>query len=96
MSNLEQLFIMLSAVAGSTALWKYFETRLKTRAEQRKLAMENSDGSLYREDLKMRVERLQADLEEATESIIQLTKKVAELETENKYLKKEIEDLKSK
>ena len=96
MSAIEQLFLTITAIAGSTALWKFFETRLKTRAEQKKLEMTNSDGTLYREDLKMRIERLQADLEEATESIIQLTKKVAELETENKFLKKEIEDLKNK
>jgi len=96
MSELEQIFITLTAIAGSTALWKFFETRLKTRAEQRKLEMENSDGSLYREDMRMRIEQLQKDLEEATDSIIALTKKVAELETENKFLKKEIEELKNK
>jgi len=96
MSELEQIFITLTAIAGSTALWKFFETRLKTRAEQKKLEMENSDGSLYREDMRMRIEQLQKDLEEATDSIIALTKKVAELETENKFLKKEIEELKNK
>ena len=96
MGNLEQFFIMLTAVAGSTAIWKYLESRLKIRAEQRKIEMENSDGSQFREDLKKRVEELSKDLEEATEKIIQLTKKVAELETENKYLHKEIEELKNK
>jgi len=96
MSIVEQLFITLTAVAGSTALWGYFGQRLKAKAEQRKLEMENSDGSLYREDMRMRIEQLQKDLEEATDSILALTKKVAELETENKFLKKEIEELKNK
>ena len=94
MSALEQLFLTITAIAGSGVMWKFFETRLKARAEQKKMMMLNSDSSQYREDLKMRVERLSADLEEATEKIIELTKKVAELETENKYLHKEIEELK--
>ena len=96
MDSLEQFFLLLTAVAGSTAIWKFFETRLKTKAEQKKIMYENSDSSQYRADLKDRVEKLQQDLEEATEKILELTKKVAELETENKYLKKEIDILKSK
>ena len=96
MSALEQFFLMITALAGSAGLWKFVEQRLKVKAEQKKLMIENSDSNQYREDLKMRIERLQADLEEATEKIIELTTKVASLETENKYLKKEIEDLKNK
>ena len=96
MSALEQFFLMITALAGSTALWKFFETRLKARAEQKKIMIENSDTNQYREDLKMRVERLQEDLEEATKKILELTTKVASLETENKFLKKEVEELKNK
>ena len=43
MSALEQFFLMITALAGSTALWKFFETRLKARAEQKKIMIENSD-----------------------------------------------------
>lgn len=96
MNNLEQLFVMLTAVAGSTALWKFFETRLKARMDRQKEKEQNSDSSQYREDLKARVEKMSQDLEEAQAKILQLTEEVAELRVENTYLKKEIERLKDK
>ena len=96
MTNLEQLFVMISAVAGSTALWKFFETRLRVKAERQKELEENSDTSQYREDLKARVEKLSKDLETANEQIKALIEEVAILKTENKYLRKEIDRLKEK
>jgi len=96
MSNLEQIFIMIGAIAGSTALWKFFETRMRIKAEQRKEMFDNSDSSQYREDLKERVEKLTKQLEEANKKILALTEKVSALEVENKFLQKEIDILKSK
>ena len=96
MGIVEQVLIMITAVAGSTTIWKYFETRLKTRAEQKRMMIKEGDGAQYRADLQQRVEKLQQDLQDATQQIIELTKKVAELETENKFLKQDIEDLKNK
>lgn len=96
MSAIEQFFLMISAVAGSTAVWKYLESRLKARTERRKLMLENSDTNQYREDLKKRVEEMSEQLEEANLRILKLTEEVAALRTENKYLHKEIEELKNK
>lgn len=96
MTNLEQLFVMISAVAGSTALWKFFETRLKVKTEQQKEQEQNSDSSQYRNDLKARVEKMSKELELANEQIKALIEEVAILKTENKYLRKEIERLKDK
>lgn len=96
MGNLEQFFVMLTAVAGSTALWKFFETRLKMKTDRQKEKEQNSDSSQYRQDLKARVEKMSQDLEEAQEKILQLTEEVAALRVENTYLKKEIERLKDK
>ena len=96
MNNLEQLFVMLTAVAGSTALWKFFETRLKARMDRQKEREENSDNSQYRNDLKARVEQMSIELKEAQDKILALTEEVAELRVENTYLKKEIERLKDK
>ena len=96
MNTVEQIFITISAIAGSTALWKFFETRLKAKMDRNKEIEQNSDTSQYREDLKKRVEQMSAELEEARQMILALTKEVAELRTENKYLKKEIDILKSK
>lgn len=96
MTNLEQMFIAISAIAGSTALWKFAETRITLKAKQKKEREENSDSSLYRMDLMKRVEEMSHELEEARQQILELTKEVAELRTENKFLQKEIEILKSK
>lgn len=96
MEGLEQFFIMLTALAGSTAVWKFFESRMKMKAQQKKDEYENSDNTQYKEDLKKRVEEMSVALEEANQKILKLTEEVAELRTENKYLQKEIDILKSK
>jgi len=96
MDSLEQIFITIGAVAGSAGLWKFFESRMKLKAEMRKSDMDNSDSIQYREDLKERVEKMSQQLEEANQKILVLTQKVAELETENKYLIREIDILKRK
>lgn len=96
MTNLEQLFVMLGGVAGSTALWKFFETRLKIRTEQKQKMMDSSDSSLYRDDMKARIEKMSLDLEEANDKILALIEEVSILKTENKFLKREIERLKEK
>jgi len=96
MEGLEQFFIMLTALAGSTAVWKFFESRMKMKAQQKKEEYDNSDNTQYKEDLKKRVEEMSVALEEANQKILKLTEEVAELRTENKYLQKEIDILKSK
>jgi prefoldin subunit 5 len=50
----------------------------------------------YRDDLKNRVEKMSLALEEANARILELTQKVAELQTENRYLHREIDILKRK
>jgi regulator of replication initiation timing len=67
---------------------------LKLKAEQRKDDIQNNDGVQYRDDLKNRVEKMSLALEEANAKILELTQKVAELETENRYLHREIDILK--
>lgn len=94
MGSSEQILITIGTLAGSAGLWKFFETRLKMRAEQRKDDLRNNDGVQYREDLKERVEKMSLALDEAHAKIIELTQKVAELQTENRYLHREIDILK--
>jgi len=94
MDSTEQILITLGTIAGSAGLWKFFEARLKLKAEQRKDDIQNNDGVQYRDDLKNRVEKMSLALEEANARILELTQKVAELETENRYLHREIDILK--
>jgi peptidoglycan hydrolase CwlO-like protein len=94
MNSTEQILITIGTIAGSAGIWKFFEARLKLKAEQRKDELQNNDGVQYRDDLKNRVEKMSVALEEASAKILELTQKVAELETENKYLHREIDILK--
>jgi peptidoglycan hydrolase CwlO-like protein len=94
MNSTEQILITLGTIAGSAGIWKFFEARLKLKAEQRKDELQNNDGVQYRDDLKNRVEKMSVALEEASAKILELTQKVAELETENRYLQREIDILK--
>jgi peptidoglycan hydrolase CwlO-like protein len=94
MNSTEQILITLGTIAGSAGLWKFFEARLKLKAEQRKDDIQNNDGVQYRDDLKNRVEKMSLALEEANARILELTQKVAELQTENRYLHREIDILK--
>ena len=96
MNSTEQIFITIGTIAGSAGIWKFFEARLKLKAEQRKDELQNNDGVQYRDDLKNRVEKMSVALEEASAKILELTQKVAELETENRYLHREIDILKRK
>ena len=94
MNSTEQMLITLGTIAGSAGLWKFFEARLKLKAEQRKDDIQNNDGVQYRDDLKNRVEKMSLALEEANARILELTQKVAELQTENRYLHREVDILK--
>ena len=96
MNSTEQILITLGTIAGSAGLWKFFEARLKLKAEQRKDDIQNNDGVQYRDDLKNRVEKMSVALEDANARILELTQKVAELQTENRYLHREIDILKRK
>ena len=49
---------------------------------------------MFREDLLKRINEMSASLEEAQTTILNLTQRVAELETENKFLVREIDLIK--
>ena len=44
MNSTEQILITLGTIAGSAGLWKFFEARLKLKAEQRKDDIQNNNG----------------------------------------------------
>jgi len=58
--------------------------------------LEDNPETMFREDLLKRVNEMSAALESAQGKILGLTQKVAELETENRYLQREIDILKRK
>jgi len=103
MDNITQIIITLVTVAGSAGIWKFLEARLKTKAENKKIDLQNNDGIQYRDDLKHRVRNLEAllsessnDKDELRNQVLELTAEVNALRVKVEFLEKENERLKNK
>mgnify|MGYP001050292117 FL=1 len=96
MDNSTQIVLAIVTLLGSAGIWKYAEARLRVKAELKKEEKSESDTILYRDDLRRRVEDMDNALKEAHKELLELTQKVAKLETENTFLRREIDILKSK
>ena len=103
MDNITQIIITLVTVAGSAGIWKFLEARLKTKAENKKIDLQNNDGIQYRDDLKHRVRNLEAllsessnDKDELRSQVLELTAEVNALRVKVEFLEKENERLKNK
>jgi len=94
----KELIIAVITILGSGAAFKFYETFIKTKKDEarelRKEQREENPETMFRDDLLKRVNELSAALEDAQGKILDLTQKVASLETENKFLTREIDILK--
>lgn len=95
-----ELIIAVVTILGSGAAFKFYEYAMRNKRESarelRQEEREENPETMFREDLLKRVNEMSAALESANVKILSLTQKVAELETENKYLHREIDILKRK
>lgn len=96
----QELIIAVATILGSGAAFKFYEYTIKNKREAarelRQERREENPETMFRDDLKKRVEEMSAALDSANFKILELTQKVAELETENRYLHREIDILKRK
>lgn len=96
----QELIIAVVTILGSGAAFKFYEYTMRSKREAarelRKERREENPETMFRDDLKKRVEEMSIALDSANVKILALTQKVAELETENKYLHREIDILKRK
>lgn len=92
---MEQQGIVIAVVTALTsgAAWKFWEGRMKAKQEEKEL--DRREDFAYRDDLKSRVARLEALLEESNEQVLALTAEVHALRTEVHFLTKENERLKN-
>jgi len=102
MEDYVQIIITIVTVLGSASIWKFLETRLRLKAEQRSDETKNSDGMQYRDDLKNRVRNLESLLakssdekDELRDTVLELTAQVSELKVKVEFLEKENERLKN-
>jgi hypothetical protein len=103
MDNITQIIITVVTVAGSAGIWKFLEARLKAKADDKKINLENNDGVQYRDDLKNRVRNLEALLATSSEEkddlrdkVLKLTEEVSALRTKVEFLEKENDRLKDR
>jgi uncharacterized protein (DUF3084 family) len=103
MEEYSQIIITIVTVLGSASIWKFLESRLKIKAEQKSERVKNDDGMQYRDDLKNRVRNLEAllakssdDKDELINTVLDLTAQVSELKVKVEFLEKENERLKYK
>ena len=98
--NLTTIIISLVTVIFSAGAWKFYETRIKLKAETDK--DEKTEQNMYRDDLRERVKNLESLLQQSSkekdemrEQILSLTQEVSELRTKVAFLEKENERLKN-
>ena len=103
MDNITQVIITVATVAGSAGIWKFFETRMRLKADTKKEDAANSDTIQYRDDLKNRVRNLEALLAQSSDEkdslrnkVLALTEEVSALRVKVELLEKENERLKYK
>lgn len=94
----KELIVAVVTILGSGAAFKFYESFIKSKKEEarelRQEKREDNPEAMFRDDLLKRVNEMSTSLETAQSEILRLTQKVAELETENKYLQREIDILK--
>lgn len=98
--NLTTIIISLVTVIFSAGAWKFYETRIKLKAETDK--DEKTEQNMYRDDLRGRVKNLESLLQQSSkekdemrQQILSLTQEVSELRTKVAFLEKENERLKN-
>lgn len=97
------IIIAAIGILSSTALWQYLQFRKKIKLEETKYKNETSTDTMYRDDLKNRVIKLENLLEESSKEkdemrarIEQLIAEVNALRVEVEYLKRENDRLKDR
>ena len=92
--NLTTIITSLIAVLFGGGAWKFYEFLVKKRAKEKQ--SRRSEATMYRDDLILRVERLQKAKDKCGEKLLEISKELAAITTELAFIKKENERLKYK
>tara|TARA_R110000782_G_scaffold157406_4_gene249661 strand:+ start:1084 stop:1380 length:297 start_codon:yes stop_codon:yes gene_type:complete len=90
--NLTTIIITAISVIFGAGGWKFYEFLIRNKREQVK--EEKSEQTIYRDDLISRVEKLENDKDNCTESLMDMRVSVASLTVKVEFLEKENELLK--
>ena len=90
--NITTIIISLITVLFGGGAWKFYEFLIKKKSDDKKVEM--SEKTMYRDDLKHRVAKLEDDKEECMKSLMEISSKLSALETKVLFLERENNDLK--
>jgi predicted nuclease with TOPRIM domain len=101
--EMNEWLVPLIGVLGTTGIWQFLQFRQKQKFEESKYKNETSTDTMYRDDLKKRVIKLEDLLAESSKEkdemrarIEQLIAEVHALRVEVEYLKRENDRLKDR
>jgi hypothetical protein len=92
--NLTTIIITLVSVLFGAGGWKFYEFLIKNKREKQK--EDRSETNIFRDDLIIRVDKLEADKDKCLQSLLNISKEVASLTTKVEFLEKENVSLKIK
>jgi len=90
--NLTTIIITAISVIFGAGGWKFYEFLIRNKREKQK--EDYSEQTIYRDDLISRVEKLERDKDNCTESLMDMKVSVASLSVKVEFLEKENERLK--
>jgi len=86
--------VPLIGVLGTTGVWQYLQFRQKNKLETEKHRWETSTDTMYRDDLKKRVIKLEGLLEQSSQEKDEMRLRIEELIAEVHSLRVEVDYLK--
>ena len=92
--NLTTIIITAISVIFGAGGWKFYEFLIRNKREKEK--DEKSEHTICRDDLILRVERLEKDKNDRTEELIAVKVEAAALKMKVEFLEKELDRIKSK
>lgn len=92
--NITTIIITAISVIGGAGGWKFYEFLIKNKREKEK--EERSEQTIYRDDLKNRVEKLELEKDICQNNVLDISNQLAALTVKVEFLEKENEVLKIK
>tara|TARA_B110000259_G_scaffold45508_1_gene52774 strand:+ start:2012 stop:2299 length:288 start_codon:yes stop_codon:yes gene_type:complete len=92
--NLTTIIITAISVIFGAGGWKFYEFLIKSKREQQK--EDKSEQTIYRDDLIARVERLEKDKDNCTDSLMDVKTEAASLRVKVEFLERELDRIKSR
>lgn len=92
--NLTTIITSLIAVLFGGGAWKFYEFLVRKKAQDKQNL--KSEQTMYRDDLILRVEKLENEKDKCSQKLMELSNQLAALSVELEFIKKENERLKYK